>query len=146
MEDGANRVILAADGDFNVGITDVDALEGYIARKRRSGVFLSVLGFGMRNYHDALMQRLAQHGNGNGNTAYIDTLSEARKVLVEEAGSTLLPIAKDVKARMEFNPAAVSEYRLIGFETRLLAREDFRDDRVDAGEIGAGHIVTALYT
>ena len=143
VEDGVNRVILATDGDFNVGITDVGELEDYIARKRASGVFLSVLGFGTGNYNDALMQRLAQ--NGNGNAAYIDTLSEARKVLVEEAGSTLFPIAKDVKIQVEFNPAAVSEYRLIGFETRLLAREDFRDDKVDAGEIGAGHTVTALY-
>ena len=143
VEDGVNRVILATDGDFNVGITDAGELEDYIARKRASGVFLSVLGFGTGNYNDALMQRLAQ--NGNGNAAYIDTLSEARKVLVEEAGSTLFPIAKDVKIQVEFNPAAVSEYRLIGFETRLLAREDFRDDKIDAGEIGAGHTVTALY-
>ena len=143
VEDGVNRVILATDGDFNVGITDAGELEDYIARKRASGVFLSVLGFGADNYNDALMQRLAQ--NGNGNAAYIDTLSEARKVLVEEARSMLFPIAKDVKIQVEFNPAAISEYRLIGFETRLLAREDFRDDKVDAGEIGAGHTVTALY-
>ena len=143
VEGGINRVILATDGDFNVGITDPDALEGYIARKRASGVFLSVLGFGMGNYNDALMQRLAQ--NGNGNAAYIDTLSEARKVLVDEATSTLFPIAKDVKIQVEFNPALVSEYRLIGYETRMLAREDFRNDKVDAGEIGAGHSVTALY-
>ena len=143
VKDGINRVILATDGDFNVGITDPDELEGYIGRKRASGVFLSVLGFGMGNYNDALMQRLAQ--NGNGNAAYIDTLSEARKVLVEEATSTLFPIAKDVKIQVEFNPALVSEYRLIGYETRMLAREDFRNDKVDAGEIGAGHTVTALY-
>ncbi len=143
VKDGINRVILATDGDFNVGITDPDALEGYIARKRESGVFLSVLGFGMGNYNDALMQRLAQ--SGNGNAAYIDTLSEARKVLVEEATSTLFPIASDVKIQVEFNPALVSEYRLIGYETRMLAREDFRNDKVDAGEIGAGHSVTALY-
>ena len=143
MDGGVNRVILATDGDFNVGITDPDELEGYIARKRASGVFLSVLGFGMGNYNDALMQRLAQ--SGNGNAAYIDTLSEARKVLVEEASSTLFPIAKDVKIQVEFNPALVSEYRLIGYETRMLAREDFRNDKVDAGEIGAGHAVTALY-
>ena len=140
---GVNRVILATDGDFNVGISDPDALEDYIARKRASGVSLSVLGFGMGNYNDALMQRLAQHGNGNA--AYIDSLSEARKVLLEEAASTLVTIAKDVKIQVEFNPAAVSEYRLIGYETRMLAREDFRNDRVDAGEIGAGHTVTALY-
>ena len=138
-----NRVLLATDGDFNVGITDVDALESFIARKRAGGVFLSVLGFGMGNYNDALMQRLAQHGNGHA--AYIDTLSEARKVLVEEATSTLFPIAKDVKIQVEFNPAMVSEYRLIGYETRMLAREDFSNDKVDAGEIGAGHTVTALY-
>ena len=143
VDGGVNRVILATDGDFNLGITDPDELEGYIARKRASGVFLSVLGFGMGNYNDALMQRLAQ--NGNGNAAYIDTLAEARKVLVEEASSTLFPIAKDVKIQVEFNPALVSEYRLIGYETRMLAREDFRNDKVDAGEIGAGHTVTALY-
>ena len=143
VEDGVNRVILATDGDFNVGITDPDELEHYIARKRAGGVFLSVLGFGMGNYDDALMQRLAQ--NGNGNAAYIDTLSEARKVLVEEGTSTLFPIAKDVKIQVEFNPAAISEYRLIGYETRMLAREDFRNDKVDAGEIGAGHTVTAIY-
>ena len=142
-EDGVNRVILATDGDFNVGITDPEDLEDYIAHKRSSGVFLSVLGFGMGNYNDELMQRLAQ--SGNGNAAYIDTLSEARKVLVEEATSTLFPIARDVKIQVEFNPAIVSEYRLIGFETRILAREDFRDDRVDAGEIGAGHTVTTIY-
>ena len=140
---GVNRVILATDGDFNVGLSDPDALEDYIARKRESGVSLSVLGFGMGNYNDALMQRLAQHGNGNA--AYIDSLSEARKVLLEEASSTLVTIASDVKIQVEFNPAAVSEYRLIGYETRMLAREDFRNDRVDAGEIGTGHTVTALY-
>ena len=143
VQGGINRVILATDGDFNVGIADPDELEGYVARKRESGVYLSVLGFGMGNYNDALMQRLAQ--NGNGNAAYIDGLAEARKVLVEEATSTLFPIAGDVKIQVEFNPAAVGEYRLIGYESRLLRREDFRNDRVDAGEIGAGHTVTALY-
>ena len=143
VEGGINRVILATDGDFNVGITDSDELESFIARKRESGVFLSVLGFGMGNYNDALMQRLAQHGNGNA--AYIDSLNEARKVLVEESTAMLFPIAKDVKIQVEFNPAAVSEYRLIGYETRMLAREDFRNDRVDAGEIGSGHTVTAIY-
>ena len=143
VEGGVNRVILATDGDFNVGITGLDELEGFVERKRAAGVFLSVLGFGMGNYNDALMQRLAQ--NGNGNAAYIDTLSEARKVLVEEATSTLFPIARDVKIQVEFNPALISEYRLIGYETRLLAREDFRNDKVDAGEIGAGHTVTAFY-
>ena len=143
VEGGVNRVVLATDGDFNVGIADPDELESFIARKRESGVFLSVLGFGMGNYNDALMQRLAQHGNGNA--AYIDSLNEARKALVDEATSMLFPIAKDVKIQVEFNPAAVSEYRLIGYETRMLAREDFRNDRVDAGEIGSGHTVTALY-
>ena len=140
---GVNRIILATDGDFNVGISDPAQLEDYIARKRSSGVSLSVLGFGMGNYNDALMQRLAQ--NGDGNAAYIDTLSEARKVLLEEASSTLVTIAKDVKILVEFSPAAVSEYRLIGYETRMLAREDFRNDKVDAGDIGAGHTVTAIY-
>ena len=143
IEGGVNRVILATDGDFNVGMTDPGDLEEYIARKRSSGVSLSVLGFGMGNYNDELMQRLAQ--NGNGNAAYIDTLSEARKVLHEEASSTLVTIASDVKIQIEFNPAAVSEYRLIGYETRMLAREDFRNDRIDAGDIGAGHTVTAIY-
>ena len=143
VEGGVNRVILATDGDFNVGITDLDELESFVARKRESGVFLSVLGFGMGNYNDALMQRLAQ--NGNGNAAYIDSLNEARKALVDEATSMLFPIAKDVKIQVEFNPEAISEYRLIGYETRILAREDFRNDRVDAGDIGSGHTVTALY-
>ena len=143
VADGVNRVILATDGDFNVGITDLEELESFVARKRDNGMFLSVLGFGMGNYNDELMQRLAQ--NGNGNAAYIDSLSEARKVLVEEATSTLFPIAKDVKIQVEFNPALVSEYRLIGYETRMLKREDFLNDRVDAGEIGVGHTVTAIY-
>jgi len=141
--EGVNRVILATDGDFNVGITDIDELKGFVERKRETGVFLSVLGFGQGNLNDALMQVLAQ--NGNGQAAYIDTLSEARKALVEEAGSTLFPIARDVKIQIEFNPAAVAEYRLIGYETRMLRREDFNNDRVDAGEIGSGHRVTALY-
>ena len=143
LADGVNRVILATDGDFNVGITDVDQLRSYVERERKSGVFLSVLGFGMGNLNDRLMQELAQ--NGNGVAAYIDTLSEARKVLVEEATSTLFPIAKDVKIQVEFNPARVSEYRLIGYESRMLAREDFQNDRVDAGEVGSGHRVTAIY-
>ena len=142
-EDGVNRVILATDGDFNVGVTSLEQLESFVSRKRAGGVFLSVLGFGMGNYRDDLMQRLAQHGNGNA--AYIDSLTEARKALVEEATSMLFPIAKDVKIQVEFNPAAISEYRLIGYETRMLAREDFGNDRVDAGEIGSGHTVTALY-
>jgi Ca-activated chloride channel family protein len=140
---GINRVILATDGDFNVGITDPDELKSFVERKRETGVYLSVLGFGQGNYNDAMMQTLAQ--NGNGNAAYIDSINEARKVLVDEATSTLFPIAKDVKIQVEFNPSTVSEYRLIGYETRLLNREDFNNDRVDAGEIGSGHTVTAIY-
>ncbi|MHA1546233.1 MAG: YfbK domain-containing protein [Alphaproteobacteria bacterium] len=140
---GVNRVILATDGDFNVGISSPAELKSFVARQRKTGISLSVLGFGAGNYNDALMQTLAQ--NGNGNAAYIDTLSEARKVLVEEAGSTLFTIAKDVKIQVEFNPQIVSEYRLIGYETRKLAREDFNNDKVDAGDIGAGRTVTALY-
>ncbi len=140
---GVNRVILATDGDFNVGITDRDELKGYIERQRGKGIFLSVLGFGMGNYNDALMQALAQ--NGNGTAAYIDTLNEARKVLVDEATTTLFPIAKDVKIQVEFNPETVREYRLVGYETRLLARDDFQNDKVDAGDVGSGGSVTALY-
>ncbi|WP_034157074.1 vWA domain-containing protein [Sphingomonas sp. ERG5] len=140
---GVNRVILATDGDFNVGITNQDELKGYIERQRGKGVFLSVLGFGMGNYNDALMQALAQ--NGNGAAAYIDTVSEARKTLVDEATSTLFPIAKDVKIQVEFNPATVAEYRLIGYETRMLNRDDFDNDKVDAGDVGSGQTVTALY-
>jgi Ca-activated chloride channel homolog len=138
-----NRVILATDGDFNVGITDVGQLKSFIERKRETGVYLSVLGVGRGNYNDALMQALAQ--NGNGIAAYIDTLNEARKVLVDEVSSTLFPIAKDVKIQIEFNPAMVTEYRLIGYETRLLKREDFNNDKIDAGDIGSGHTVTAIY-
>jgi Ca-activated chloride channel family protein len=140
---GVNRVILATDGDFNVGITDPDELKSFVERQRTGGIYLSVLGFGMGNYNDEMMQTLAQ--NGNGAAAYIDTLNEARKVLVEEAGSTVFPIAEDVKIQVEFNPSEVSEYRLVGYETRLLQREDFNNDKVDAGEIGSGHTVTALY-
>ena len=143
VPDGVNRVLLATDGDFNVGISSSSELTAYIERKRAAGVFLSVLGFGYGNYNDDLMQSLAQHGNGHA--VYIDTLLEARKVLVEEANSTLFPIAKDVKIQVEFNPARVCNYRLIGYETRQLAREDFDNDKVDAGEIGAGQTVTALY-
>jgi Ca-activated chloride channel family protein len=138
-----NRVILATDGDFNVGVTDPDDLKGLIERKREKGIFLSVLGVGEGNYNDALMQTLAQ--NGNGTAAYVDTLNEARKVLVDEASSTLFTIAKDVKIQIEWNPVRVSAYRLIGYETRGLAREDFINDRVDAGDIGSGHTVTAIY-
>ncbi len=140
---GVNRIILATDGDFNVGQTSDDALQDLIERKRDKGIYLSVLGFGQGNYQDAMMQTLAQ--NGNGTAAYIDTLSEAQKVLVNEATSTLFPIAKDVKIQVEFNPATVAEYRLIGYETRALNREDFNNDKVDAGEIGSGHKVTAIY-
>ena len=143
QKDGVNRVILATDGDFNVGIHDTNELKGFIERKRESGVFLSILGFGTGNYNDQLMQALAQ--NGNGTAAYIDTLSEAQKVLVHEANSTLFNIAKDVKIQMEFNPNTVAEYRLIGYETRALNREDFNNDKVDAGDIGSGHSVTAIY-
>jgi Ca-activated chloride channel family protein len=140
---GVNRVILATDGDFNVGITSTDELKGFVERERGKGVFLSVLGFGMGNYNDALMQALAQ--NGNGSAAYIDTIGEARKTLVEEAISTLFPIAKDVKIQVELNPETVSEYRLIGYETRMLNRDDFDNDKVDAGDVGSGQTVTALY-
>jgi len=142
-KEGVNRVILATDGDFNVGIQNPEELKSFIERKRNTGIFLSVLGFGQGNYNDDLMQKLAQ--NGNGNAAYIDNLNEARKVLVDEASSTLFTIAKDVKFQIEFNPNRVAEYRLIGYETRLLNREDFNNDKVDAGDIGSGHSVTAIY-
>lgn len=138
-----SRILLATDGDFNVGLSDPGALKDFIAEKRESGVYLSVLGFGRGNLDDATMQALAQ--DGNGTAAYIDTLGEAQKVLVDQLTGALFPIADDVKVQVEFNPAAVAEYRLIGYETRALAREDFNNDRVDAGEIGAGHQVTALY-
>jgi Ca-activated chloride channel family protein len=138
-----NRVILATDGDFNVGITDPRELERFVADKRKSGVYLSILGVGAGNLNDALIQRLTQ--SGNGNAAYIDSLLEARKALSEELGSTMFPIANDVKMQVEFNPAQVAAYRLIGYETRMLARQDFKDDKVDAGDMGAGHTVTAIY-
>ncbi|MGX9571958.1 YfbK domain-containing protein [Mesorhizobium sp. f-mel] len=141
--DGINRVMLATDGDFNVGQTDDDDLKRLIEKERKIGVFLSVFGFGRGNLNDQMMQTIAQ--NGNGTAAYIDTLAEAEKVLVEDASSTLFTIAKDVKIQVEFNPNKVSEYRLIGYETRALNREDFNNDRVDAGEIGSGHSVTAIY-
>jgi Ca-activated chloride channel homolog len=140
---GINRVILATDGDFNVGTTSEGALTRLIEEKRKSGVFLTVLGFGTGNTKDSTMEMLADKGNGN--YAYIDTLTEARKVLVREAGSTLVTIAKDVKLQVEMNPLKVESYKLIGYENRLLAKEDFNDDKKDAGEIGAGHTVTALY-
>lgn len=138
-----SRVILATDGDFNIGISDPEALEDYIANQRETGTYLSVLGFGRGNLDDATMQALAQ--TGNGMAAYIDTLSEAQKVLVDQLQGALYPIADDVKIQVEWNPATVAEYRLIGYETRILNREDFNNDRVDAGEIGAGHQVTAIY-
>ncbi|MCA0058146.1 MULTISPECIES: VWA domain-containing protein [unclassified Mesorhizobium] len=143
IKDGVNRVMLATDGDFNVGQSDEDDLKRLIEQERKSGVFLSVFGFGRGNLNDEMMQTIAQ--NGNGTAAYIDTLAEAEKVLVEDASSTLFPIAKDVKIQVEFNPQKVSEYRLIGYETRALNREDFNNDRVDAGDIGSGHSVTAIY-
>ena len=142
-KDGVNRIMLATDGDFNVGPSSDDDLKRLIEAKRKSGIFLSVLGFGSGNYNDGLMQTLAQ--NGNGVAAYIDTLSEAQKTLVQEATGSLFPIAKDVKIQVEFNPAKIAEYRLIGYETRALKREDFNNDKVDAGEIGSGHGVTAIY-
>jgi Ca-activated chloride channel family protein len=143
IQGGINRILLATDGDFNVGLTDKNALKSLIEEKRNGGISLSTLGFGMGNYNDELMEQLADVGNGN--YAYIDTLNEARKVLVEEMSSTLNTIAKDVKIQVEFNPAVVAEYRLLGYENRALKREDFNNDKVDAGEIGAGHSVTALY-
>ncbi|TPI27847.1 DUF3520 domain-containing protein [Mesorhizobium sp. B3-2-1] len=143
IKDGVNRVMLATDGDFNVGQTDDDDLKRLIESERKTGVFLSVFGFGRGNLNDEMMQIIAQ--NGNGTAAYIDTLAEAEKVLVEDASSTLFTIAKDVKIQVEFNPNKVSEYRLIGYETRALNREDFNNDRVDAGDIGSGHSVTAIY-
>ncbi|MDX2277760.1 MAG: VWA domain-containing protein [Hyphomonadaceae bacterium] len=138
-----NRVIIATDGDFNVGITDPEQLQDFVERKRDTGIYLSVFGFGGGNYNDALMQQLAQ--NGNGVATYIDTLNEARRVLHDEMASNMFTIANDVKIQVEFNPARVAEYRLIGYETRMLHREDFNNDAVDAGEIGAGHSVTAIY-
>ena len=140
---GVNRVILATDGDFNVGTTSEGELVRLIEEKAKSGVFLTVLGFGMGNYKDSTLEQLADKGNGN--YAYIDSLAEAKKTLVEQAGGTLVTIAKDVKIQVEFNPAQVQSYRLIGYENRLLAKEDFNNDKIDAGEVGAGHTVTALY-
>jgi len=136
-------VILATDGDFNVGTVDQNALETMVAQQRKSGIALTTLGFGTGNYNDELSERLADVGDGNH--AYIDSVREARKVLVQQMGGTLLTIARDVKIQVEFNPAQVAEYRLIGYENRILQREDFANDKVDAGDIGAGHQVTALY-
>jgi len=143
IKGGINRIILATDGDFNVGTVNFEALTDLVEAKRKTGISLTTLGFGRGNYNDQLMEQLADKGNGN--YAYIDTINEARKVLVDEIGSTLMTIAKDVKIQVEFNPAVVKEYRLIGYENRMLKREDFNNDKVDAGEIGAGHTVTALY-
>ncbi|MBI2922974.1 MAG: VWA domain-containing protein [Planctomycetes bacterium] len=143
IKGGVNRVLLCTDGDFNVGASSEDALVKLIEEKRKTGVYLSVLGFGTGNYADARMQQLADKGNGNA--AYIDSAREAKKVLVEEAAGTLITIAKDVKIQVEFNPARVAGYRLIGYENRVMAAQDFNDDTKDAGEIGAGHQVTALY-
>lgn len=143
IDGGVNRIVLATDGDFNVGISDPKALKDFVAAQRKDGVSLTTLGFGEGNYSEAMLEGLADAGDGN--YAYIDGVSEARKVLVEELASTLFTIAQDVKAQVEFNPAQVAEYRLIGYENRVLAREDFTNDKVDAGDIGAGHQVTALY-
>lgn len=143
VKGGNNRVILCTDGDFNVGVSSNEGLELLIEQKRKSGVFLTVLGYGMGNYKDNKLQTLAQKGNGNH--AYVDNLQEANRVLVGEFGSTMYAVAKDVKLQVEFNPVFVNAYRLIGYETRLLEDEDFNDDTKDAGELGAGHTVTALY-
>ena len=143
IDKGINRILLATDGDFNVGISDFDSLKQMAAEQRKSGVSLTTLGFGVDNYNEHLMEQLADAGDGN--YAYIDSLREARKVLVDQLSSTLAVVARDVKLQVEFNPAQVSEYRLLGYENRALKREDFNNDKVDAGEIGAGHTVTALY-
>jgi Ca-activated chloride channel family protein len=143
VKNGNNRVVLCTDGDFNVGESSDDAMKKLIEKERSSGVFLTVLGYGMGNYKDSKMQKLADKGNGNH--AYIDGITEAKKVLVNEFGGTLFTIAKDVKLQVEFNPAVVQSYRLIGYENRMLAKEDFNNDKKDAGELGSGHTVTALY-
>lgn len=143
IKEGNNRIILCTDGDFNVGVSSNEGLENLIENERKSGVFLSVLGYGMGNYKDSKMQILAEKGNGNA--AYIDNLQEANRVLVEQFGGTLFTVAKDVKLQIEFNPDKVQAYRLVGYESRLLNKEDFNDDTKDAGEIGAGHTVTAFY-
>lgn len=140
---GINRILLATDGDFNVGVSDFDSLKQMAVDKRKTGISLTTLGFGVDNYNEHLMEQLADAGDGN--YAYIDNLREARKVLVDQLGSTLAVVAKNVKLQVEFNPAQVSEYRLLGYENRALKRENFSNDKVDAGEIGAGHTVTALY-
>ena len=143
IKGGNNRVVLATDGDFNVGVSSDGELTRIIEEKRKDGIFLTVLGFGTGNYKDSKMEQLADKGNGN--YYYIDTLKEGKKVLVSELGSTLFTIAKDVKIQIEFNPSQVKAYRLVGYENRILAKEDFNDDTKDAGELGAGHTVTAMY-
>ncbi len=143
IKDGINRILIATDGDFNVGTTNFEALKELVEKKRKNGVSLTTLGFGTGNYNDHLMEQLADVGNGNH--AYIDTIKEANKVLVNQINSTLMTIAKDVKIQIEFNPDTVKEYRLIGYENRKLKTEDFDNDKIDAGEIGAGHTVTAIY-
>ena len=143
IKDGNNRIIMCSDGDFNVGVSSNEGLEALVEKERKSGVSLSLLGYGMGNYKDAKMQILAEKGNGNA--SYIDDLQEANKVLVQEFGGTLYTIAKDVKLQIEFNPSQVQAYRLVGYESRLLNKEDFNDDTKDAGEMGVGHTVTALY-
>ena len=143
IKEGNNRIILCTDGDFNVGVSSVKGLESIIEEKRKTGVYLSVLGYGMGNYKDSKLQTLSQKGNGNH--AYIDNIQEANRVLVQEFGATMHAVAKDVKMQVEFNPVYVSAYRLVGYESRLLNKEDFNDDTKDAGELGAGHTVTAFY-
>ena len=143
IKGGNNRVVLCSDGDFNVGVTSDDELERLIERKRETGVFLSILSYGTGNYQDAKMEKLSNKGNGNH--AYIDHIDEAKKVLITQFGGTMFTIAKDVKLQVEFNPAKVQGYRLIGYENRMLAKEDFNNDKKDAGELGSGHTVTALY-
>ena len=143
IQGGINRILMATDGDFNVGVTDIEQLKDMVARERSSGISLTMLGFGTGNYNDSLMEQLADIGNGN--FAYIDSVDEGRKVLVEEMRATLNTVAADVKLQLEFNPAQIAEYRLIGYENRMLREEDFNNDKIDAGEIGAGKTVTALY-
>ena len=142
-KDGINRILLATDGDFNVGVSDTQALKSMVADKRKAGISLSTLGFGTGNYNDELMEQMADAGDGN--YSYIDTVDEAKKVLVRQLSSTLATVARDVKIQIEFNPLTVKEYRLVGYENRVLREEDFNNDQVDAGDIGAGHRVTALY-
>jgi len=143
VKNGINRILLATDGDFNVGITDFSTLKGMVAEKRKSGISLTTLGFGTGNYNEQLMEQLADAGDGN--YSYIDNKNEAKKVVQRQLSSTLATVAQDVKIQVEFNPATVKEYRLVGYENRMLKQEDFNNDKVDAGDIGAGHNVTAIY-